>query len=97
VKLTVTLASPAATGGAVVSITYTSNGSLLIGAPSSLTVPAGSTTASATFSTSTVAANTDVIVSTTVNGSTKGGSRRSRFLQRPGWPLRPFGALLLYM
>ena len=74
VKLTITLASPAPSTGAVVAITYTSNGSLLLGAPTSLSVPAGGLTASATFGTKTVSVNTDVIVSATVNGSTKGGT-----------------------
>jgi len=73
-KLIVTLASPAATGGAVISLTYPTNGALLVGAPSTVNIPAGGTTATVTFGTTAVASNSTVTVSATINGSTKGNT-----------------------
>ena len=66
--LTVTLGSVAPAGGTAVTMTYPTNGSVLANPPSTITVPAGSTTASAVVQTSTVAVNT--VVTANANLST---------------------------
>jgi hypothetical protein len=65
---TVTLSGPAPAGGAIVML---SSNNWVAGVPSSVTVPAGSTSASFTVTTSLVLISTSARISATYNGTTK--------------------------
>jgi uncharacterized repeat protein (TIGR03803 family) len=66
---TVTLTGAAPSGGA--SVTLSSSNTSVATVPSSVTVPAGQTSASFTVKTQRVSSNTNVVISATYNGTTK--------------------------
>jgi hypothetical protein len=66
---TVTLSAPAPAGGAVVNLSSSNNSDASV--PSSVTIPAGSTSRSFTISTDRVDSNTAVTITATRNGVTK--------------------------